>query len=201
VLSDDAEIERAVTAAGWTFVGFAGRGLTVEGRDLDVVHFTASRNGLVAWVKLARGAAATDPFVDGFEMSPRLVCAVRAAPALKLGVRVSDGGAAVEVLTQLTTAPRPQGFLGYVAALTDRGWTVDRERMREDDYDFTWSIPARRGEDALSLGAVFAAASTPQPLHINDSGNAVLIESGAYWSLDIRVAAPARELADALLRA
>jgi hypothetical protein len=200
VLSNDADIARAVAAAGWTFVRFGGRGMTVEGRELDVIHFSATKGGLVAWATLARGESAADPFIDWFEMSPTLVAAVGAAPALKLGVRVSDGSAAVEMLTQLTTDPRPHGLLGYAAALTERGWTVDRERMREDDYDFTWSIPARRGEDALSFGAVFSAASTPETIHINDSGNAVLIEPGVYWSLNIRVVAPARELADALLR-
>ena len=201
LLSDDAAIQRAVEAAGWTFVRFGGRGMIVEGREFDVIHFSACRGGLGAWVTVLRGDSASDAFVERVELGPTVVSAARGAVALKVGVEVLDGQCAVEELKRLTTDPRPQGFFAYVAAISEHGWTVDREHMREDDYDFTWHIPARRGEDQLVLHvSFFGPRNEDQPVHIGDSGGAWMIESGISWTLHVRVPALARELADALLR-
>lgn len=200
LLSTDADIERAVHASGWTFVRFGGRRVIVEGREYDVIHFGASKALLDAWVTVLRGESATKPFVEGFELDPRVVSAVRGTAGLKVGVDVRDNGAAVELMTKLMAHPRRTGFLRYVDAISELGWTVDRERMWENDYDFTWDIPARRGEDELTFGAVFGAQNKEEPVHIGVFGGARMIESGVSWSLNVRVAAPARELADALVR-
>ena len=201
LLSDDAEIRRAVEATGWTFVRFGGRGLIVEGRNFDVIHFSACKGGLVARVTVLRGDCASDAFVELIELHQTVVSAIRGATALKLGVEVRDSRCAAEELKKLMTHPRPEGFLGHVAAISEHGWTVDREHMREDDYDFTWSIPARRGDDELAFHfSLFAAGNEDQPLHVGEFGSARMIENGASWSLHVRVAAPARDLADALLR-
>lgn len=200
LLSTDADIERAVHAAGWTFVRFGGRGVVVEEREYDVIHFGASKGLLYAWVTVLRGESATEPFVERFALDPRVVSAVCGTATLKVGVDVRDNGAAVELMNKLMSRPRPTGFLGYVGAISQLGWMVDRERMSENDYDFTWDIPAKRGEDELRFGAVFGGGNKEEPVHIGDLDGARMIESGASWSLNVRVAAPARELADALVR-
>lgn len=201
LLSNDAEIRRAVEAAGWTFDRFGGRGLIVEGREHDVIHFSACKGGLAARVTVLRGDCASDAFVERIELGRIAVSAIRGATALKLGVEVRDSHCAMEELTKLITHPRPEGFLGYVEAISQQGWTVDREHMREDSYDFTWSIPARRGEDQLEFHLLlFAAGNKDQPLHVGDFGSARMIENGSWWSINVRVVAPARDLADALLR-
>jgi hypothetical protein len=166
-----------------------------------VIQFSARKGGLAARVTLLRGDCASDPFVERVDLQPTVVSAVRSAPAVKVGVEVRDGECALEELKNLATHPRPEGFLGYVAAISARGWTVDRKNMREDDYDFTWSIPARRGEDQLALHVAFSGAwNDLQPVHIGDFGSARMIEKGASWTVDVRAPAQARELADALLR-
>jgi hypothetical protein len=201
LLSADTDIQRAVHAAGWTFVRFGGRGVIVEGREYDVIRFGASNGGLAAWVTVLRGESASDPFVVRTEMDPRIVSAVRGAASLKVGVDVRDNGAAIELMKKLMAHPRPAGFLGYVTAISELGWTVDRDRMWENDYDFTWTIPAQRGEDQLRFGALFSGGQgKDEPVHVGDFGGARMVKDGASWSLDVRVAAPAREFADALVR-
>lgn len=201
LFSDDAEIQRAVEAAGWTFVRFGGRGLVVEGREFDVIHFSACKGGLVARVTLLRGDGASDAFVGHAELHPTVVSVVRAASAVKVGVEVRDSQCAIEELKRLTSHPRPEGFAGYVAAISEHGWTVDREKAWDNDYDFTWSIPARRGEDQLGFHVVFSAAGNgDEPVHIGDFGSACMRENGSWWTVNVRVPAQARELADAMLR-
>lgn len=201
LLSDDDEIERAVEAAGWTFVRFGGRGMIVEGREFDVIRFSAWKGGLAAWVTVLRGEGASDASVQLVELNPTVVSAVRGAAGLKVGVDVRDSQYSIVELEKLTARPRPDGFLGYVTAISEHGWTVDRERTREDDYDFTWNILARRGEDELTFYVGFHGVTHgDRPIHVDELGGARMIENGSWWSLNVRVALPARELAEALLR-
>lgn len=166
-----------------------------------MIHFSACKGGLVAWVTVLRGDCASDAFVEHVELHPTVVSAVRGAGAVKLGVDVRDSECAMEELEKLTTRPRPDGFLGYVAAISEHGWTVDREHMREDDYDFTWSIRGRRGEDELAFHVIFfGARNKDMPVHTGDFGGARMSEDGTWWTLDVRVPMQAREFAEALLR-
>jgi hypothetical protein len=129
--------------------------------------------------------------------SPRM--ASRRVGRTKVQVEVLDGDRALAELQALESAQALSGSLdGAVDAVVRRGWHIERDETREDDYEFSWQIGARAPGEHLRLFVRWSSAS-PQPPRLDEDGQAKAVFGVASVSVAIRSAHHAQALLDVLL--
>lgn len=194
---DIEDLRERLTRGSWTPSSVREPLYVHKGQPVSGMYGAARRGDCFGTLAIALDADESDrALLDGLYARP---CGVaHRVGRSRLYVSALDGQRARQELERLLPALRTGQLEAVAAAVTARGWIVDRDRSYDLTYDGSIQVTAVRDGEELSTGASWFGAAALQDLAIDERGRASARPSRSL-SVDASVASAA--CARALLQA